>query len=219
MKDYPITLAAPQKLIIAGWTGRNPSDIAHHIEELAAIGVPGPSATPLFYRVSASLLTQDEMIEVLGPHTTGEAEPVILWADDGPYVGIGSDHTDRQAETIGVALSKQVAPKVLGRMFWRLDDIALRWDSLVLRSYRWVGGQKILYQEGTLASMRPPTDLLPRYQAQDGALQKGAVMFCGTVPVIGPLCSAEMFEIVLSDPQSGKSLSHLYRIRELPVIA
>ena len=47
-----------QQLVIAGWAGRNREAIEHHIEELAAIGVPRPSAVPLYYRVAANQLTQ-----------------------------------------------------------------------------------------------------------------------------------------------------------------
>ena len=43
-----------QQLVIAGWAGRNREAIEHHIEELAAIGVPRPSAVPLYYRVAAT---------------------------------------------------------------------------------------------------------------------------------------------------------------------
>ena len=34
--------------IVAGWAGRNLAAIEHHIEELAELGVPRPSAVPLF---------------------------------------------------------------------------------------------------------------------------------------------------------------------------
>ena len=44
-------------LIVAGWTGRDADAIAHHIAELAELGVPAPSDTPLYYRVSAPLLS------------------------------------------------------------------------------------------------------------------------------------------------------------------
>ena len=54
---------------------------------------------------------------------------------DGIWVGLGSDHTDRKAETIGIALSKQLCAKVLGRTLWRLEEIADRWDRLMLRSF------------------------------------------------------------------------------------
>ena len=40
----------PTRLVIAGWTGRDAAGIQHHIEELAALGVPRPSTVPLYYR-------------------------------------------------------------------------------------------------------------------------------------------------------------------------
>ncbi len=49
---------APRRLVVAGWTGRDPAAIEHHIAELEAIGVPRPSSVPLYYRVGANLLTQ-----------------------------------------------------------------------------------------------------------------------------------------------------------------
>lgn len=65
-------------LVIAGWTGRDREAILHHIRELAELGVPQPSAIPLFYRVAANQLSQQETIEVIGNATSGEAEPLIL---------------------------------------------------------------------------------------------------------------------------------------------
>src|SRR5271170_657328 len=47
---------ATTQLVIAGWAARDEASVKHHIEELAAIGVPPPSSVPLFYRTSASLL-------------------------------------------------------------------------------------------------------------------------------------------------------------------
>ena len=65
-------------LIVAGWTGRDEAALRHHIEELAAIGVPRPSSVPVFYRNSALNVTQRTRLEVLGPDTSGEAEPVRI---------------------------------------------------------------------------------------------------------------------------------------------
>jgi hypothetical protein len=69
---------APAALIVAGWTGRDEAALRHHIEELAAIGVPRPSSVPVFYRNSVLNLTQAPALEVLGPDTSGEVEPVIV---------------------------------------------------------------------------------------------------------------------------------------------
>jgi hypothetical protein len=51
---------------VAGWTGRDVAALEKHIRELEAIGVKRPKTTPIFYRVSASLLTTDDTIQALG---------------------------------------------------------------------------------------------------------------------------------------------------------
>ncbi len=38
-----------ERLVIAGWAGRDETAVRRHIEELAELGVPPPSRTPLFY--------------------------------------------------------------------------------------------------------------------------------------------------------------------------
>ena len=101
--------------MIAGWTGRNVEALEKHIRELEALGVKRPKSTPIFYRVAADLLTNAGAIEVLGDHSSGEVEFVLLSLTDGLWVAVGSDHTDRKAEAIGVSLSKQMCAKPISR--------------------------------------------------------------------------------------------------------
>ena len=61
------------------------------------------------------MLTQADRIQVLGDDTSGEVEPVLVGAADRLWVTVGADHTDRKLESYGVAVSKQVCPKVIGR--------------------------------------------------------------------------------------------------------
>jgi hypothetical protein len=96
---------APTNLIVAGWTGTDEKGLQHHIEELAALGVPAPSSVPVFYRNAVSNVMQVDRLQVLGPDTSGEVEPVVLAMDDGLWLTVGSDHTDRKAEAIGISLS------------------------------------------------------------------------------------------------------------------
>jgi hypothetical protein len=175
--SQPVAYASTQ-LVIAGWAARDEAAVKHHIEELAEIGVPPPSSVPLFYRTAASLLTQSERMEVLGPDSSGEVEPVIVSMDDGLWLTIGSDHTDRKAEAQGVALSKQLCGKPVGRDLWRLDEVAAHWDELQMRSFATIDGRRHLYQEGKLAALRPPMDLIQRY-VQSRDLAPGIVMFGG----------------------------------------
>jgi Protein of unknown function (DUF2848) len=206
----------PAALIVAGWTGRDEAALRHHIEELAAIGVPRPSSVPVFYRNSTLNLTQASAVQVLGSDTSGEVEPVIVAIDDKLYLTVGSDHTDRKAETQGIALSKQLCAKQLGRDLWTLDDVVDHWDQLKLRSFATIDGQRLAYQDGTLSGMRPPADLIARYGS---ALASNTVMYCGTFGAIGGIRPATRFEMELEDPILGRTLKHAYDISVLPVVS
>src|SRR5687768_15705876 len=111
--DVPV-----RDLIIAGWTGRDRAAVDRHIRELAELGVRPPARTPIFYRVAASLLTTSAAVDVIGRESTGEVECVLLNHGGEWWVGVGSDHTDRKAETVGVTLSKQLCPKPLAASLW-----------------------------------------------------------------------------------------------------
>jgi hypothetical protein len=207
----------PKSLIVAGWTGRDEKALHHHIEELAAIGVPRPSSVPVFYRISTANLTQATRLEVLGPDTSGEAEPVVVAMQDGLWLGVGSDHTDRKAETMGIALSKQLCAKVVGKALWRLDEVAPHWDRLILRAHATIDGKRLKYQEGPLSTMRNPSDLMSR---AGGAAKfvSGTIMFCGTLGAIGGIRPAAQFTAVLEDPVLGREISCEYDIDVLPVV-
>lgn len=206
----------PAALIVAGWTGRDDVALRHHIEELAEIGVPPPSSVPVFYRNSVSNLTQAESIEVLGPDTSGEAEPVVLALDDGHWLGIGSDHTDRKAEAMGIALSKQLCAKPIGRTVWPLAEIADHWDQLQLRSFATINGKRVIYQDGTLSAMRSPADLIGRYGAK---LAGNTFMYCGTFAAIGGIRPASRFEMELTDPVLGRTMTGAYDVSVLPIVS
>jgi len=201
MKDF-------EQLVIAGWTGRDEAALKKHIRELEEIGVKPPKTTPIFYRVSADLLTFASAIQVSGPDTSGEVEFVLLSKPDGLWVTVGSDHTDRKAETIGVSLSKQLCGKVIGSEAWRYDDVKPHWEKLVLRS--WTDGA--LYQEGPVTAMRSPEDLMGRYP-----LKAGWAMFCGTLAAKGGIRPGKVFRMELEDPVRKRKLAHEYRVTVLPV--
>jgi hypothetical protein len=205
----------PQALIVAGWTGRDEAALNHHIEELAQIGVPRPSSVPVFYRNAVTNVVQAHRLEVLGPDTSGEVEPVIVVLDDGMWLGLGSDHTDRKAETMGIALSKQLCGKVIGPFLWRFAEVSGHWDQIIIRSYATIGGARTLYQEGSLAAMRHPDDLIARYGK---ALAPGTIMFCGTIGAKGGIRPAARFEMQLEDPVLKNSMMHAYDIVDLPVV-
>jgi hypothetical protein len=206
-------------LVLAGWAGRNQAAVEAHIRELEALGTPRPTRTPVFYRVSASLLTTATAIEVVGVETSGEVEVVLVRRANGLWVGLGSDHTDRGLERTSVALSKQLCAKVVSPTLWRFDDLAPHWDDITLRSWAHRGGRRVLYQEGTLAAILPPDELLAKYAAFAEPITAGGAMFSGTIATIHEIAPADEFEMELHDHVLKRSLNHRYRIVTLPASA
>lgn len=208
--------AVIDSLVIAGWTGRDVAAVRAHIEELARLGVPRPATTPIFYRVAASLLTTAERIQCMGEASSGEVEPVLFAFDDGLWIGVGSDHTDRQAETAGITLAKQLCAKPVAPQAWRFAEVADHWDSIVLRSHATTaGGKRRLYQEGPASLMLRPESLIERYAP--AGLAGGTAMFCGTMAAKGEVAPADAFAITMEDPILKRSIHHEYRIEPLPV--
>ncbi|EJL88266.1 Protein of unknown function (DUF2848) [Herbaspirillum sp. CF444] len=206
-------------LIIAGWAGRDMAAIEHHIEELAALGIQRPSAVPLYYRVSSNQLTQSPAVQVLGGESSGEVETFVFNAGGELYVSIASDHTDRKLEAHSVAFSKQACVKPVGSSAWKLSDVAGYWDELVIRSWIKEDGKEVLYQEGTLASLRTPQDLIARFTDGKQILPEGCGMTCGTVGAIGGIRPATSFTMELFDPRLRRSLRHSYEAEILAEVA
>jgi 4-hydroxyphenylacetate 3-monooxygenase len=205
-----LTLDAP-RLIIAGYTGRNAAAVAAHIEELAAIGIPPLASVPAFFELDPRLVTSDPEVEIAGSHTSGEAEAVLIRHDGRHYLGVGSDHTDRDLERTDIAASKAACPKPVGRHVIALpDDLgAVDWDAIEVESD--VDGEP--YQRGSLAALRTPTDLLSRMSSTLGEITDDLVMFCGTVPLLtGAFRPGRLWRVALKwDPNT--SLTHSYEVR------
>ena len=208
------TKVSIENAVIAGWTGRDAAALEKHIKELEVLGVKRPATTPIFYRVAAARLTTAPSIEVLGEQSSGEVEFVLLQTAGALWVGTGSDHTDREVEAYGVSVSKQMCEKPVAPAFWRFTDVAAHWDRLLLRSYAVIGGARVLYQEGSVAAMRHPEDLIARYSK--AGLAEGTLMFCGTLAVHGGIRPAVRFEFELEDPVIGRKIQHGYDVVSLP---
>ncbi len=212
-------------LVMAGWTGRDQDAVQHHIEELKALNVPPPSKVPLFYRVDPALLAGSVgHITVVGDTSSGEAEVVLLQMADGLWVGLGSDHTDRAFEAHSIQLSKQLCRKPMAETLWNYEDVIDHWDDLILSAHIVENGKRVLYQEGTLAGMRRPEDLIGTYLeeqglAADDGLPVGTVMFCGTLPAIGGIRPSRSFDMALEDPVRKQSIKHSVDIGSLPMVS
>lgn len=202
-----------QQLVVAGWTGRNRAAVDHHIEELAAIGIAPPSAVPLYYRVSENLATQQGRIQVLGNTSSGEVEPLLVRQADQWWIGLASDHTDRELEAYSVAASKQACAKPLASELWPFSSVVDHLDQLCLHCTILENDQWITYQEGTLASIKPLQELI------DAApLAEHAAMLCGTLGAIGAVRAASHYRMSLTDPVLNRRIDLEYQVDELPII-
>lgn len=203
--------------IVGGWTGRDKEALAHHVEELQKLGVAPPVRTPLFYRVGVSRLTQAQAIEVIGSGSSGEVEYVLLQIDGRLWIGVASDHTDRHVERMGITVAKQLCDKPVASALWPLDEVQAHWDRLVLRSHVVENGETRLYQEGGVAALLSPRELLARFADEGQAFGSGMLMFGGTCPAIGGVRHAPAFRFELADPVLGRAIGHSYAVQTLPI--
>jgi Protein of unknown function (DUF2848) len=214
--DAPLTPVAVSQLVIAGWTGRDPHAVEKHIRELEALGVRRPSTYPIFYRVSVARLALENSIEAVGTQSSGEVELALLQSGGRLWLGVGSDHTDREVEAYGVTVSKQMCDKPFAAQFWPFDEVRAHWDTLLLRSYIQEQGKLTAYQEGSVREFREPLDLIARFTGGN-ALPEETMMFCGTLAAKGGVRPAEQFVFELEDPVLGRKIRHHYRTVTLPI--
>lgn len=212
--------ATLSKVLIAGWAGRDKSGVQHHIDELAAIGVTPPSQTPLFYEVSRDRLNTSGHIQDVGPGGGGEVE-LVLWRLKGTlYLGLGSDHTDRVLESHSIALSKQICDKPVSHSVIKLDDVTCPLDDLTMRCEIFENGSWVTYQNGDLASLIPPLDLLALAQDRKAiSAQDDLAMFCGTLPAIGGVRAADRYQMSLVHPHGHDLVDLHYSVERLPGMA
>jgi hypothetical protein len=107
---------------------------------------------------------------------------------------------------------KSIAPEL-----WELEDVIDHWDRMILRSFAWIDGARVLYQEGTLDAMLPVKELLARGFA-DGKLPDGCAMYGGTFAAKGGIRPADRFEYELEDPVLKRVIRHGYDVIALPVL-
>lgn len=212
----------PERLVVAGYTARDEGAVRAHIDELAEIGVPPPPTVPMFYHLGTELLTTEGAVDVTGSLTSGEVEPVLVRHAGHWYLGIGSDHTDRDLERRDVGTSKASCPKPMGGTVVRLPDGVAHgafdadWD--VGHAACLVDGAP--YQAGRLQQLRPPSDLIARLaeqlpeEAADG-WPDDLVVFAGTLPLIeGEFRPGRAWQLTLTlpFPDGPTTLSHAYDV-------
>jgi hypothetical protein len=201
------------QVLNAGYAGRSQDEVAAHVAELAALGVPAPATTPALYPVSPYLAQQTGRVSVQHGRTSGEAEWALVVADGGELLLTAAcDHTDRDLEVHGVAWSKNASPDVLARDAWRLADVADRTDALTLRAWVTHDGEETEIQSGTCGDL-----LTPGYWAglleSRGDLVPGTVLISGTIPMAeGVDQFAGRWRVELGDPATGRAIGLAYDV-------
>lgn len=208
-----------KRMINAGYVGRNREAVEAHIEELRREGVPPPPSVPMIFPVLSHNVTIENQIEVIGSKTSGEVEFVLLLDGENIFVGVGSDHTDRDLEGQSIIKSKQICQNVLSRNVWKYEDVESGWDKLLLQSWIKVDetDEEILYQKAPLETIISPATLmdLVKSKLNDGK-EDGLVIFSGTAPILtGEIIYGNYFRGELIDLRLGRALSCEYEIRKL----
>lgn len=205
-----------ERLLNCGYTGRDEAAVQAHIDELAEEGITSPDEFPTLYPKPNHLLSQIDGIEVLGEHTSGEAEFVLFPTPETTYVGVGSDHTDREVEREDIPLAKTICPNLVGEGLWRLRDVEDHWDELVLRSWVTSDGERIAYQNATVDAIRTPEDLLLIAKENARAPIEGMAIYSGSVATsTDEFVFGERFEVELYDPVLDRSLTCAYNVEPI----
>jgi hypothetical protein len=209
-------LAFPaRRLVCSGWVGRDKAALQAHIDELAELGIEGPTRTPIYMNFPTYLVTTADTVEVISAESSGEVEYVVLRDGASTCIGVGSDHTDRGFERHSIPASKLMYPKVMASAVWPLEEVAEHWDRLVIRSWVTAGGKRQLYQEDELAAILDMAAVLAPMPPEDGPADEGLVLFSGTVATKQGMVYGERFDFELEDPLRGRKLSHGYDVRVL----
>lgn len=199
------------KVLAIGFAGRDQEKVMEHIHELEEIGVKAPESIPTLYPCADLLVTNDDYIQVLGKESSGEVEFVIILQDENVYIGLGSDHTDRALEAVGIAKSKQICAKPLAKELWLYDEVKDHWDDLKLISWQIHNGEELLYQNGKISEILPVEQILEEVKKSYRDMNN-MIMFSGTVPALNGFVYGEHFRCELKDEVLGRKLSHEYKI-------
>jgi len=205
------------RMVNAGYVGKNQEEVRRHIEELAAKGIPGPKSVPVLYPVVCNMLSLDPTIEVYGNETSGEVEYVLcVVTEDEVYVGLGSDHTDRHLEESDIPRAKQICPNLMGRTVWLLDEVEEQWDDLLMNANVVKNGKDILYQEGRLGLLLNPAELMSFVKSKIPGPLENLIIYSGTMGTLtGEFVFGQKFSAGLIDEKLNRRLEISYDIRPL----
>lgn len=211
----PVSLQIDEMYNI-GYAGRDQEVVRKHVEELAALGVAVPKHVPTIFPVSSTAITAETVLEVIHGKTSGEIEFVLFLEGGKTYLGIGSDHSDRDLEVYNVPMAKQICPNMVAPVVWDMDEVKDHFDKLVMRAWTTKDGERTLYQEGTVSELLAPEDLIACVVDHLGRKIDNAVIYSGTLPTKGGMICGDSFEYEMVDPVLDRKIASEYVLKMLP---
>lgn len=201
-----------EHLYVIGYSGRDEIKTLEHIKELEEqLGIMPPKQIPTIFECSRRNLTSAKNIDVYGRKNSGEAEYVMVLKNGKVYIGLGSDHTDRELESYDISKAKEIMPKIISPVLWDYEEIKEHFDEIKITSYQKVNKEKILYQEGTLSQILPPRRVLQELIERVGEIGD-SIVFSGTIPLKGDFYYGDVFQASLTDETLGRTINLRYKL-------
>jgi hypothetical protein len=150
--------------------------------------------------IAAERLTQAEDVVCSAPTW---AVPVLIGAADRLWLTLGAISPDR-CPIDGEA--------------WRFEEVEPQWAELTLRSFTGRGGSRLIHQEGSLALLGPPRELIERWTGHK-RLNAGVALFFGPLPTAIAQQPGPKIEIALEDPVLHRSLTHSFNLQTVPLVS
>ena len=200
-----------QSLLVVGFAGKDIEKTMEHIHELEAEGIKCPRKVPVLYQCERQILTDKDEIEVIGDKTSGEGEYLILVKDGKIYIGVGSDHTDREMEAVSIHKSKQVCLKPYAKDFWDYEEIKDHFDDIKLVSSQVVDGKTVEYQCGVTSDLLPMQRIMDELKTEVDI--NNSLIYTGTVPLKDGFKFGQEFSCKLVDEKLGREICLSYKVK------
>lgn len=200
-----------KNLLVVGFAGKDIEKTMEHIHELEEAGIKCPRKVPVLYQCEKQNLTEKDEIEVIGNKTSGEVEYLILIKNGKIYIGVGSDHTDRELEAVSIHKSKQVCLKPYAKDFWEYDEIKDHFDEIKLVSSQVVDGKTVEYQCGVTSDLLPMQRIIEELKTEVDV--NDSLIYTGTVPLLDGFKYGEQFSCKLVDEKLGREICLSYKVK------
>ncbi len=199
-----------KRVFNAGWAGSDRAAVQHHIDELAAVGVPAPMHVPTLFALGNHMLTTADAIQVHGVETSGEVEYVLIRHRGEIFVTVGSDQTDRRLEKHSIPKSKNLCLNVMAADVWPYDEVRGHFSQLIIDCSVVRGGVESPYQHDLTAALIGPDYWIAELESRLGGIEDGLVLFSGTIGTIAGLVVGDAYSFKLIDPVLNRSIEHHY---------